>query len=182
VVAQPVKNFPAFHRTQRSINVFTRTRYWYLSWARCTQSIPLYFIYFVVLSNIILLSTLVLTTLTQNLWIIKPLDPTRETHQLLLKGSIQLFNCRTSYGKGVGGWRESKPNRKNVVKDLRTPLIASVAGNEFLVTKNNRSRSRGTLVLPFLSAILMKIVGCTRFKWVRCRIGSVLELAFCTNI
>jgi len=41
IVAQLVKNFPAFCGTRRFVTVFTRTRHWSLSWATWIQSLPL---------------------------------------------------------------------------------------------------------------------------------------------
>jgi hypothetical protein len=38
LIGQPVKNFPAFHETQRFNTVFTSTLHWYLSWAISIQS------------------------------------------------------------------------------------------------------------------------------------------------
>jgi hypothetical protein len=37
-VTQLVKKFPTFYGTRRFITVFTRTRQWSLSWARCNQT------------------------------------------------------------------------------------------------------------------------------------------------
>jgi len=39
-VTQLVKKFPAFHRRQRFITVFTTVRHWSLSWARWIPSTP----------------------------------------------------------------------------------------------------------------------------------------------
>jgi hypothetical protein len=39
-VAQLVKNFPTCYGTRSFITVFTRSRHWFLSWARSIQSIP----------------------------------------------------------------------------------------------------------------------------------------------
>jgi hypothetical protein len=41
-VAQLLKKFPAIYGTRRLITMFTRTRLWFLSWARWLQSTPLY--------------------------------------------------------------------------------------------------------------------------------------------
>jgi hypothetical protein len=39
-IEKPLKNFPAFYRTQRFITVFKRALPWSLSWATWIQSIP----------------------------------------------------------------------------------------------------------------------------------------------
>jgi len=38
IVTQLVKKFPAFYTTRKFITLFTRARYWSLSWARQIQS------------------------------------------------------------------------------------------------------------------------------------------------
>jgi hypothetical protein len=40
IVIRLVKKFPVFNGTWRFITVFTTTRHWSLSWARCIQSTP----------------------------------------------------------------------------------------------------------------------------------------------